>query len=107
MRGESTRGSEATTDDPSPPHTSVDETDNAHFLHNQSIDSNIIGDITKSPAGDNNINDPAANLTISVTNSSISSQDSGLPSNTGLDNSSASPKDLKYFSSEDSGFVSL
>jgi hypothetical protein len=52
-------------------------------------------------------NEGGTNLTVSVTNSSISSQDRGLPANAALDDSNASPKDIKYFSSEDSGFVSL
>ena len=46
------------------------------------------------------------NLTISITNSSTGSEDTGIQSNTTLDSSCASPKDLEYFSSQDSGFVS-
>ncbi|KAF2366769.1 Sec7 domain [Trinorchestia longiramus] len=94
--------------------SSLEESDNAIFYHNQSIDSSVIANdnLVKVPSSSSNnganINEGngGTNLTVSVTNSSLCSQDSGLPSNTALDNSNSSPKDLKYFSSEDSGFGS-
>ncbi|XP_018009667.1 IQ motif and SEC7 domain-containing protein 1 isoform X2 [Hyalella azteca] len=84
--------------------SSVDETDNVQF-HDQSVESSCIGNnIVKVSSNEAISNEAGTNLTVSVTNSSISSQDSGLPANAALDDSNASPKELKYFSSEDSGF---
>lgn len=79
--------------------TGVDQTDNAQYCRDSvEPDTSEAKQPTSSSSN--------ANLTISITNSTTSSEDTGIVCNTTLDSSCTSPKDLKYFSSEDSGFVS-